>query len=65
MVTMGVQGCRRWGNKDMGDLVVLVMVTFYVTIDPFIGLITLLVSGQFNNLVLELLDHLEKDFYDS
>ena len=44
---------------------VLVVTTFCVVVNPLVGLIVLLVSGQLSNLVLELLDSLEKDFYDS
>ena len=44
---------------------VLATTAFCFVIDPFIRLVALLVSSQISNLVLELLDHLRKDFYNS
>lgn len=57
-MTVGIQGHERQGNRGVGGLIVLVTTTF-------VGLVALLVSGQLSNLVLELLDSLKEDFYDS
>ena len=61
---MGVQGHGRGRGRGVGNLMVLVTTAFCLAINPLIGLVTLLVSGKFGNLILELLDCLKKDFYD-
>ena len=62
---MGIQGRGRQGNTGVGGLMVLVATTFYSAINPIVGLVSLLVIGQLSNLILELLDNLEEDFYDN
>ena len=54
-MTWGIQGCGRWGNRG----------TFCVVVNPLVRLVALLVSSQLSNLVLELLDNLKEDFYNS
>lgn len=49
----------------MSSLIRLVATALCIAVSSFVGLVTLLVLCQFGNSILEPLDCLEKDLYDS